>query len=131
MTLGRQGKTQGELMENRNGLLVDDRLARAAGVSEGLAAIDLADAHIRQGGTLAGDPMTRAWGFDTADFVAELRDRRITPHVAENANDTGPDGPGRRNGGPTSTGAQAGMPATPPARSTASVSSRSSPATVS
>ena len=25
------------------------------------------------------------WGFDTADFVAELCDRRITPHVAQNA----------------------------------------------
>ena len=49
-----------------------------------MAAIDLADTHIRQGGTLAGDK-----GFDTADFVAELRGRRITPHVAQNAYDTG------------------------------------------
>lgn len=72
------------LMENRNGLVVDGRLTRASGVSECLAAIDLADAHIHQGGTLAGDK-----GFDTADFVAELRDRRITPHVAQNAYDTG------------------------------------------
>jgi transposase len=72
------------LMENRNGLVVDGRLTRASGVSECLSAVDLADAHIRQGGTLAGDK-----GFDTADFVAELRDRRITPHVAQNAYDTG------------------------------------------
>jgi hypothetical protein len=77
------------LMENRNGLVVDGRLTRASGVSECLAGIDLADAHIRQGGTLAGDK-----GFDTADFVAELRDRRITPHVAQNAYDTGPELPG-------------------------------------
>ena len=48
------------------------------------AAIDLADEHISRGGTLAGDK-----GFDTADFVAELRERRITPHVAQNAYDTG------------------------------------------
>ena len=47
-------------------------------------AVDLADQHIPQGGTLAGDK-----GFDTADFVAELRDRRIAPHVAQNAYDTG------------------------------------------
>jgi transposase len=72
------------LMENRNGLAVDGRLTQASGVSECLAAIDLADQHIPQRGTLAGDK-----GFDTADFVAELRERRITPHVAQNAYDTG------------------------------------------
>ncbi len=72
------------LMENRNGFVVDGRLTRASGVSECLSAIDLADRHIPQGGTLAGDK-----GFDTADVVAELRDRRITPHVAQNAYDTG------------------------------------------
>jgi hypothetical protein len=72
------------LMENRNGLVVDGRSTRASGVSECLSAIDLADQHIPQGGTLAGDK-----GFDVADFVAELRDRRIAPHVAQNAYDTG------------------------------------------
>jgi transposase len=72
------------LMENRNGLAVDGRLTRAAGVSECLAGIDLADAHVPPGGTLGGDK-----GFDTADFVAELRERRVTPHVAQNAYDTG------------------------------------------
>lgn len=72
------------LMENRNGLVVDARLTRASGVSEGLSAVDLADAHIRPGGMLAGDK-----GFDTADLVAELRERRITPHVAQNHYDTG------------------------------------------
>lgn len=72
------------LMENRNGLVVDGRLTRASGVSECLSAIDLADEHVRPGGTLAGDK-----GFDTADVVAELRERRITPHVARNAYDTG------------------------------------------
>jgi hypothetical protein len=70
------------LMENRNGLVVDGRLTRASGVSECLSAVDLADAHIRQGGTLAGDK-----GFDTADVVAELRDR--PPHVAQNTYHTG------------------------------------------
>ena len=72
------------LMENRNGLVVDARLTRASGVSECMAGVDLADRHIRPGGTLAGDK-----GFDTADFVAELRERAITPHVAQNAYDTG------------------------------------------
>jgi len=72
------------LMENRNGLVVDGRLTRASGVSECLAGIDLADEHVSRGGTLAGDK-----GFDVADFVAERRERRITPHVAQNAYDTG------------------------------------------
>jgi len=72
------------LMENRNGLAVDGRLALASGAAECLAAVDLADEHIPQGGTLAGDK-----GFDTASLVAELRERRITPHVAQNAYDTG------------------------------------------
>jgi hypothetical protein len=64
-------------MATRNGLVVDARLTRAAGVPETLSAADLADSHIRPGATLAGDK-----GFDTADLVAELRERRITPHVA-------------------------------------------------
>ena len=51
------------LMENRNGLVVDGRLIRAAGVSECLAGIDLADAHIPKGGTLAGDPSTQQRGL--------------------------------------------------------------------
>lgn len=72
------------LMENRNGLVAGGRLTRASGVSERMAGIDLADAHIPRGGTLAGDK-----GFDTADFAAELRERRITPHVAQNQCDTG------------------------------------------
>jgi hypothetical protein len=72
------------LMENRNGLVADARSTRAAGVSETLSAVDPADAHVRPGATLAGDK-----GFDTADLVAELRERRITPHVAQNACDAG------------------------------------------
>lgn len=71
------------LMENRNGLVVDGRLTRASGISECLSGIDLADQHIPERGTLAGDK-----GFDTADFVAELRERGITPHLAQNQYDT-------------------------------------------
>lgn len=66
-------------MENRNGRVAGARLTRATGGSECLSAADLADAHIRPGATLADDK-----GFDTADLVAELRERRITPHMAQN-----------------------------------------------
>jgi transposase len=72
------------LMENRNGLVVDGRLTLASGMAETLSAIDLADAHLGPGDTLAGDK-----GYDTRDFVAELRERWITPHVARNEYDTG------------------------------------------
>jgi len=72
------------LLENRNVLVVGGRLTRASGVAECLSGIDLADKHIPERGTLAGDK-----GFDTADFVAELRKRGITPHVAQNQYDIG------------------------------------------
>ena len=72
------------LRENRNGLAIDGRLTTATGVSECRAATDLAEEHIAKGGTLGGDK-----AFDTADFVTELRERGITPHVAQNAYDTG------------------------------------------
>jgi hypothetical protein len=84
------------LMATRNGLVVDARLTRAAGVPETLSAVDLAGARIRAGATLAGDKE-----FDTADLAAELRERRITPHVAQNACDTGKAGRRSSIGGRT------------------------------
>jgi hypothetical protein len=41
-------------------------------------------AHPPKGGTLAGGK-----AFDVADFAADLRERRITPQIAQNAYDTG------------------------------------------
>lgn len=68
------------LMENRNGLVVDDRLTLATGTAEREAALDMIDAI---GGerrmTLGADK-----GYDTTDFVAALRARNVTPHVARN-----------------------------------------------
>jgi transposase len=68
------------LMENRNGLAVDGRLTRATGTAEREAALDMIDG---LGGThritLGADK-----AYDTADFVAELRARGVTPHVAQN-----------------------------------------------
>lgn len=72
------------LMENRNGLAVDVETTRVAGSAERLTAIAMLDDVDRTDGrrvTLAAD---RA--YDTRDFVAELRDRRVTPHVAQNLN---------------------------------------------
>ena len=70
------------LMENRHGLVVDTETTRAAGFAERLTAVAMIDDIARPDGrriTLGAD---RA--YDTRDFVADLRDRCVTPHVAQN-----------------------------------------------
>ena len=71
------------LMENRNGLIVGALATRASGHAERMAALHLMEPHADrpQKVTLAGDK-----GFDTQDFVAELREINVTPHVAQNTN---------------------------------------------
>jgi transposase len=69
------------LMENRQGLIVGAVATRASGHAERLAALHLMKPHADRPRkvTLAGDK-----GFDTTDFVAELREINVTPHVAQN-----------------------------------------------
>jgi transposase len=70
------------LMENRNGLLVDLKVAPAAGVTESEAAEEMLKRQARKRikpKTLAGDK-----GYDNRRFVATLRTRKMTPHVAAN-----------------------------------------------
>ena len=68
------------LMENRNGLIVDTLVTPATGTAERDAALAMLG---RQSGrhraTLAADK-----GYDTADFVADVRALNVTPHVAQN-----------------------------------------------
>jgi transposase len=67
------------LMENRSGLVVDTRVTPADGYGERDAAlVMIAD---RPGGrvTLGGDK-----GYDYPEFVADLRQIEVTPHVAQN-----------------------------------------------
>ena len=67
-------------MENRNGLAVDGRLTLATGTAEREAALDMIEGICGSRRiTLGADK-----GYDTADFVAELRARGVTPHVAQN-----------------------------------------------
>jgi transposase len=68
------------LMENRNGLAVDAELTRAAGTAERAAALAMAETLPAGHKTLGADK-----GYDTRDFVMELREIGITPHVAQNA----------------------------------------------
>jgi hypothetical protein len=69
------------LMENRNGLIVGAVATRASGHAKQLAALHLVGPHADrpQRLTLGGDK-----GFDTQDFVAELREINVTPHLAQN-----------------------------------------------
>ena len=68
------------LIENGNGLVVDTELVKASGTAERDAALLMVD-RIGSGEriTVAGDK-----GYDTRDFVAELRSMNATPHVAQN-----------------------------------------------
>lgn len=68
------------MIENRHGLVVDVEVLQANGTAERDAALLMAE---RIPGddriTVAGDK-----GYDTRDFVKELRVMNITPHVAQN-----------------------------------------------
>jgi IS5 family transposase len=68
------------LMENRNGLVVDARLTHATGTAEREAAVAMVD-------ELEGNHRVTVGadkGYDTRQFVTELRERHATPHVAQN-----------------------------------------------
>src|SRR4051794_36356174 len=73
--------SQHALMENRNGLLVDLRIAPANGTAERDVALEMLDEELPGSKriTLGGDK-----GYDTRDFVAQCRERNVTPHVAQN-----------------------------------------------
>lgn len=67
------------LMENRNGLVVHSTLTVGSGTAEREAAVEMLEA---LGGskriTVGADK-----AYDVAEFVDELRDIRVTPHVAQ------------------------------------------------
>jgi transposase len=68
------------LIENRNGLVVDAELLQANGTAERDAALLMAERI--EGGqrvTVAADK-----GYDTKEFVREIRSINVTPHVAQN-----------------------------------------------
>jgi transposase len=68
------------LRENRHGLVVDAELTRASGHAERLAALAMLDRLPTMGPVTLGADR----GFDAKDFVFELRERRVTPHIAQN-----------------------------------------------
>jgi transposase len=85
------------LMENRNGLIVQAELTHADGHAERRAALDMIHRHSPGSTrrlTLAADK-----GYDSADFVAELRQACVTPHVAQKARGSAIDGRTTRHAG--------------------------------
>lgn len=68
------------LMDNRHGLVIDTRTTRAHGAAERMAVLDMVACQpVRPGRTLGADK-----SFDTGDFVMELRELGVTPHVVRN-----------------------------------------------
>lgn len=73
------------LVENRNGLIVDTELTPAHGKAEEDAALLMAE-RIRgqQSVTLGGDK-----GYDDSGLVKQLREMKVTPHVAQDTKRSG------------------------------------------
>jgi transposase len=68
------------LMENRNGLIVNAQVTQATGRAEREAAVAMVDEIPgRKQVTLGGDK-----NYDTQQFVKDMRERNVTPHVAQN-----------------------------------------------
>jgi transposase len=78
------------LMENRNGLVVQADLTHADGRGERKAALEMINRHSPGSTwrlTLGADK-----GYDSADFVADLRRMVVTPHVAQKVRHSAIDG---------------------------------------
>lgn len=69
------------LMENRSGLVMATTITIAGGTAERDAALSMIGnvGRLNQRLTLGADK-----AYDTAEFVADLRDLNVTPHVAQN-----------------------------------------------
>ena len=83
------------LMENRHGLVVNTRVTLATGTSEREASLEMVEEipgerHV----TLGGDK-----NYDTKDHVAGLRERGVTPHVAQKKKHSAIDGRTTRHAG--------------------------------
>jgi transposase len=74
------------LMENRNALLVAAGLDQASGTAEREEALKLVDAHrpVARGQNGRRITLGADKAYDVADFIAALRERQVTPHIASN-----------------------------------------------
>lgn len=85
------------LMENRAGLIVQCDLTPADGRAERRAALDMIDRH--SPGSTRRLTLGADKGFDATEFVADLRQACVTPHVAQKARHSAIDGRTTRHEG--------------------------------
>ncbi len=78
------------LMENRNGLVVQAELTHADGRGERKAALEMINRH--SPGSTRRLTLGADKGYDSADFVAELRRMVVTPHIAQKTRHSAIDG---------------------------------------
>ena len=78
------------LTENRNGFAVAATVTHATGTAERAAALAMLDQTAELD---RANPLQRTLGadknYDTAEFVADCRARKVTPHVAQNTRRSG------------------------------------------
>ena len=82
------------LMENRNALAVDVETTPASGTAEREAAKTMVARTVTGKATLGADK-----GYDVAEFVAAMRERNVTPHVARKKTGSAIDGRTSRHAG--------------------------------
>jgi transposase len=85
------------LMENRSGLIVQGDLTQADGHAERRAALDMIHRH--SPGSTRRLTLGAGKGFDAAEFVTDLRQACVTPHVAQKSRHSAIDGRTTRHNG--------------------------------
>jgi transposase len=85
------------LMENRNGLIVQAEVTQADGHAERKAALELVNRH--SPGSTRRLTLGADKGYDSADFISDLRRMCVTPHVARKARHSAIDGRTTRHPG--------------------------------
>ncbi len=85
------------LMENRSGLIVQADLTQADGQAERRAALAMINRH--SPGSTRRLTLGADKGYDSADFVTDLRQACVTPHVAQKARHSAIDGRTTRHEG--------------------------------
>jgi transposase len=85
------------LMENRHGLVVQADTTEANGTAERQAALEMIDGHAP--GTSNRLTLGADKAYDAREFVADLRQKCVTPHVAQKARSSAIDGRTTRHAG--------------------------------
>lgn len=85
------------LMENRNGLIVQAEATQADGHAERKAAVKMVNRH--SPGSTRRLTLGADKGYDSADFISDLRQMCVTPHVARKSRHSAIDGRTHRHSG--------------------------------